>query len=182
MKIKIQIKSIFGKVLFELEKENNTIKETLLEAIKQSADLRSANLESANLESANLCNADLRSANLISANLISANLISANLESANLISANLRSADLRSANLISANIESANNIELAYMPIYAIWSVGIKGELLKIGCKEKTFEEWKEWFENSTEEFSTKRDSEAFKRIHATFLAHKAYYEFLNQK
>ena len=29
MKIKIQIKSVFGKVLFELEKENNTIKETL---------------------------------------------------------------------------------------------------------------------------------------------------------
>ena len=27
--MKIEIKSIFGKVLFELEKENNTIKETL---------------------------------------------------------------------------------------------------------------------------------------------------------
>ncbi len=142
MKIKIQIKSIFGKVLFELEKENNTIKETLLEAIKQGANLESADLESANL----------------------------------------RSADLRSANLRIANLESADNIESAYMPIYARWSVGIKGNLLKIGCKEKTFEEWKEWFENSTEEFSTKRDSDSFKRIQATFLAHKAYYEFLNQK
>ena len=44
MKVKIQIKSVFGDVLFEFEKENNTIKDTLLEAIKQGADLRSADL------------------------------------------------------------------------------------------------------------------------------------------
>ena len=49
MKVKIQIKSVFGKVLFELEKENNTIKDTLLEAIKHSADLCGANLRSADL-------------------------------------------------------------------------------------------------------------------------------------
>ena len=49
MKVKIQIKSVFGNVLFELEKENNTIRETLLEAIKQGANLRSANLCGANL-------------------------------------------------------------------------------------------------------------------------------------
>ena len=54
MKVKIQIKSVFGKVLFELEKENNTIKDTIVEAIKQGADLRSADLRSANLRSANL--------------------------------------------------------------------------------------------------------------------------------
>lgn len=32
MEIKIQIKSIFGSVLFEYSKENNTIKDTLCEA------------------------------------------------------------------------------------------------------------------------------------------------------
>lgn len=32
MKIKIDIKSIFGEVLFSFEKENNTIKDTLEEA------------------------------------------------------------------------------------------------------------------------------------------------------
>ena len=35
MKIKIQIKSVSGKVLFELEKENNTIKETLEQSVKE---------------------------------------------------------------------------------------------------------------------------------------------------
>ena len=44
METKIEIKSVFGSVLFELEKEDNTIKDTLIEAIKSSA---------------NLCNADL---------------------------------------------------------------------------------------------------------------------------
>ena len=69
MKVKIQIKSVFGKLLFEFEKENNTIKDTLLVAIKQGADLRSANLYGANLYGA-----DLRSANLYGADLRSANL------------------------------------------------------------------------------------------------------------
>ena len=60
--IKIQIKSIWGTVLFEYEKENNTIKDTLLEAIKKGADLRSADLRSADLRSADLSGADLRGA------------------------------------------------------------------------------------------------------------------------
>ena len=48
MEIKIQIKSIFGSVLFEYSKENNTIKDTLCEA----------NLRGANLCEADLCEAD----------------------------------------------------------------------------------------------------------------------------
>ena len=49
MKIKLQIKSVFGKVLFEFEKENNTIKDTLEEAIKSYADLSYADLRYAKL-------------------------------------------------------------------------------------------------------------------------------------
>lgn len=46
--IKIQIKSrYFGSVLFEYEKENNTIKDTLIEAVKKGADLRGADLRGA---------------------------------------------------------------------------------------------------------------------------------------
>ena len=91
MKIKIEIKSYFtGSVLFEFEKENNTIKDTLIEAVKQGA-----NLYGADLRSANLYGADLRSANL---------------RSANLYGADLRSADLRSANLYGADLRSANRI------------------------------------------------------------------------
>lgn len=51
----IQIKSIFGKVLFEYESENGT--------------LRGANLRNANLMEANLWNADLRNADLGNADL-----------------------------------------------------------------------------------------------------------------
>ena len=50
MKTKIQINSVFGKLLFEFEKEDNTIKKTLVEAIRQRADLRSADLRSANTD------------------------------------------------------------------------------------------------------------------------------------
>ena len=47
--IKIQIKSIYGSVLFEYEKENNTIRETLLKAIEGGANLRGADLSGTDL-------------------------------------------------------------------------------------------------------------------------------------
>ena len=50
MKTKIVIKSVFGSILFEYEKENNTIKETLLEAIKCDAYLGGANLRGAKIK------------------------------------------------------------------------------------------------------------------------------------
>lgn len=58
MKTKIQIKSVFGNILFEYEKEGNTIAKTLLEAIKNSADLRRADLRRADLRRADLRRAD----------------------------------------------------------------------------------------------------------------------------
>ena len=121
MKIKIQIKSVFGKVLFELEKENNTIKETLEQAVK----------ENANLYNANLYNANLRNANLEDANLINANLYN--------------------ANLYNANLYNAKNKENAILPIFCKWSYGIKGYLIVIGCKQKTIEEWDIWFNSNEE-------------------------------
>ena len=77
MKSKIQINSIFGKLIFEYECEDNTIAKTVSEAVKSSADLSYANLSSANLRSANLSSADLSFANLSFADLRSANLSSA---------------------------------------------------------------------------------------------------------
>ena len=88
-KTKIEIKSIFGNVLFTHECEDNTIAKTVEEAVKSYADLRYADLSSADLRSANLSSANLSSANLSSANLRYANLSSANLSSANLSSAEL---------------------------------------------------------------------------------------------
>jgi len=109
MKVKIEIKNRFtGKVLFEFETENNTIKETVLEAVKNKINLRSADLSSANLRSADLRYADLSSADLRYADLSSANLRYADLSSADLSSADLRYADLSSANLRYADLSSAN--------------------------------------------------------------------------
>jgi hypothetical protein len=49
MKTTIQIKTIRGKLLFEFEKEDNSIKKTVIEAVKQGADLQGADLQGANL-------------------------------------------------------------------------------------------------------------------------------------
>jgi uncharacterized protein YjbI with pentapeptide repeats len=50
-KVKLQIKSILGKILFEYEKENNTIKETVVEFLKENAGkiIREANLSDMDL-------------------------------------------------------------------------------------------------------------------------------------
>lgn len=44
---KIQIKSIYGSVLFEYEKENNTLRDTVIEAVKARAYLSRAKLKKA---------------------------------------------------------------------------------------------------------------------------------------
>ena len=160
MKIKIQIKSVFGKVLFELEKENNTIKDTLEEAVRN--------------------NANLINANLINANLENANLEDANLEYANLRNSNLYNANLRNANLEDVNLRNAKNKENAILPIFCKWSYGIKGDLIVIGCKQKTIEEWDIWF-NSNEEYSTRRNTDDFKQIEAVYKSLKSYYLTLNK-
>ena len=215
MKIKIEIKSVLGKVLFALEKENNTIKDTIEEAVRNNAnlinaDLRNANLEYANLENANLINANLYNANLINANLINANLEYANLRNANLEYANLENANLGNANLEYANLENANleyanlenanlrnanlenadlrnvnlenvkNKETAILPIFCKRNYGIKGDLIKIGCVEKTIEQWDLWFD-SEEEYSTSRNTKDFKQIQAVYNALKVYYLTLNK-
>ena len=62
MKIKIEIKSFAGKLLFKFEKEDNTLKDTLIEAVKRGAYLQDANLRGANLRGANLLGANLQDA------------------------------------------------------------------------------------------------------------------------
>ena len=112
--IKIEIKSRYSdKVLFSYESENNTIKDTLLEAVRKNVDIRGANLCDANLRDANLRGADISSANLRNTNLSDAYLSDAylryaNLGDANLSGANLSDADLRGANLCGANLRGAN--------------------------------------------------------------------------
>ena len=119
--IKIEIKSVFGTVLFTYEKENNTIKETLLEALKNNADLSGVNLSGVNLSGADLSYADLSGANI-------------------------RYADLRYADL-----SYAKNTEISYLPMFCKWSHSIKGNKIQIGCKEKTIKEWDSFFASEEE-------------------------------
>ena len=64
MKTKIEIKSIWGEVLFSFEKENNTIKDTVEEAVRQGASLNRASLNGASLNGASLDGASLYGASL----------------------------------------------------------------------------------------------------------------------
>ena len=74
-KIKIQIKNRYtGSILFEYEQENNTLKDTIEKAIKNSADLRGADLRGAYLRGADLRGADLGDAYLEGADLGDADL------------------------------------------------------------------------------------------------------------
>ena len=85
MKLKIQIKNRWtGSVLFEYEKENNTVKDTLIKAVKNRANLRDADLRDADLRDADLRDADLGGADLRGADLRDADLGGADLRGANL--------------------------------------------------------------------------------------------------
>lgn len=64
MKTKIEIKDIFCNVLFTYECEDNSVKKTVEEAVKQDVSLCMADLRGANLRGADLRGADLRDANL----------------------------------------------------------------------------------------------------------------------
>jgi hypothetical protein len=77
-------------------------------------------------------------------------------------------------------LRSANNKNEAFLPIFCKWSHSIIGDKVKIGCKEFTIECGVDFFENSTKEYETKRDTQDFKQIKAVFYAYKAYLEILN--
>lgn len=91
---KIEIKSIWGSILFSLEKENNTVCSTVENAILSGADLSGADLSRAVLSDAVLSGADLSGADLSGADLRRADLSCADLSGAD-----LRRADLHDANL-----------------------------------------------------------------------------------
>ncbi len=168
MKTKIEIKSwLTGSVLFEYECEDNTVKTTLLEAIKSYANLRYANLRSADLSYADLSSANLHYANLRYADLSSANLRYADLSSANLRYANLRSADLSYADLSSANLRYGVNLSEAktdkrYIQIGCIGSSKrmttycFEDDIVWCGCFKGTLEE----FETKCKE--THKDNEQY--------------------
>ena len=89
-------------VIFESDIENNTIKDTVEEAVRQGVDLSYADLSCATLKGA-----DLHGANLSRANLSLTNLSGADLRAADLFAANLEDSYLSGADLTGANIGDA---------------------------------------------------------------------------
>ena len=80
MKTKIQIKTLWGSVLFEHTTKDNSIKTTLTKAVNTGANLTGANLTGANLAGANLAGANLTDVNLTGADLRDADLTGADLK------------------------------------------------------------------------------------------------------
>jgi hypothetical protein len=107
MKTKIQLKTLWDSLLFESEKEDNTIKDTLIEAVKNKTYLQGAYLQGADLQGADLQGADLRGAYLRGAYLRGADLRGADLQGADLQGADLRGAYLQGADLRGADLRGA---------------------------------------------------------------------------
>jgi len=54
------------------------------------------------------------------------------------------------------------------------WTIKVfDSNIIKIGCKYKTIKEWEDWFNNSTEEFDTKRSDPEFDIIYKSYLEAK---------
>jgi hypothetical protein len=179
MKLKIEIKNRFtGKVLFEYENENNTIKDTLVKAVEQGADLRGAYLQGADLRGADLRGAYLRGAYLQDAYLRGADLRGADLRGAYLQDADLRGADLRGADLQDAYLRGAYlqdaylrgaDLQDAYLQGAEIKSAIVFTGLytylvipyitkenekrIKMGCYDRSLQEWESDFWNNNNEF-----------------------------
>jgi len=121
-------------------------------------DLREANLRGANLSGVDLRETDLRGTDLRETDLYGANLYGVDLRGANLSGVDLRGADLRGANLYGANLSGADLREAYLREANLCGAKGIltfvgERDLLiyfkhketyyfKIGCMEKTSDEW----------------------------------------
>ena len=80
-KIKIEIKNRFtGKVIFELETENNTIKNTVETAVKQGVSLSGANMSGADMSGANMSGANMSGANMYRADMYRADMSGADID------------------------------------------------------------------------------------------------------
>ena len=162
--MEISIKSTLNNIIFSHTCENNTIKKTIDEAINNNI---------------NLSNADLRGADLRGVDLSYYNLSNADLRGVDLRGVDLRGVDLSYSNLSYSNLRGVD-LRGVKIPLYCKWNITIiNDKIIKIGCKEKTIDEWVNWFENSNEIFETDRDTEDFKRIKSCFYAAKAHIDEL---
>ena len=133
----VEIKHIDGRILFS--GEYASVKDALLDAIKQKVDISGAYL---------------RSASLCGANLQGAKLQGVDLRYADLGGAYLRGVDLSSVDLRDANIHHAAIDEPFCRMDFGGWSVCIRENKTIVGCilpQIHKNEDWLEWTPESEE-------------------------------
>ena len=104
----MEIRNIHGDLIFDYDKPDATLVETLAQAVESGTSLNSALLPYVNISGSSLSNVDLQYADLKGANLTDADLRGANLANADLRGANLNSACLKKVNLIEARLDKAD--------------------------------------------------------------------------
>ena len=145
--IKIQIKSIYGSILFEYESEQNTLKDTIIKAVNSDAYLTDADLRGAYLTGA-----DLRGAYL---------------GGAYLRGANLGGADLTGVDGIKIKISKAIVFTGLYKYI-VIPFISEDGEkYIKMGCFTRKLSEWELDFWNNDNEFPNDNSEKSNLRLFA---------------
>ena len=144
----IEIKNRAGGIIITGEYESvkdacEKKRKTLMGADLTGADLRGAYLMGADLMGAYLMGADLTGADLRGAYLMGADLMGADLRGAYLTGADLMGADLRGADLTGAYLTGAKGIILPVINISGTQhSVFYMDGKIRIGCVEKTVDEW----------------------------------------
>ena len=171
MKTKIEIKSILGLVLFEFEKESNTTKDTLVEAVMRGAYLRGAYLRGAHLQGADLQGAYLRGADLQGADLQGAHLQGADLQGAYLRGAHLWGA-------VYGDIKIKKVVVFSGLYHYVVMAIIAEDgtKYVRMGCFFRTLEEWNNDFWNNPNEFPNNGSEKSEMRLLA-FNHAKAWFE-----
>ena len=157
--IKIEIKNRFtGTVIFEYSKENNTIKETVLEARKRGAYLQGAYLQGAYLRGADLRAVDLRGANL---------------QGAYLRGAHLRGAEFAPIKEAAFFTGLYNYIVIPY--------IDENEKRIKMGCHDRSLKEWEDDFWNNPSEFPNDNSESSLFRLMA-FETAKKWFEIVGNR
>ena len=143
MKTKIEIRNIYGSLHFEFEKENNTVKDTLVEAVKNKTDLTDAYLTGAYLTGADLTGADLRGA------------------------------DLRGADGESIKIKTAAVFTGLYKYVVIPFISEDDIKYVKMGCFTRKLSDWESDFWNNDNEFPNDGSEKSNMRLFAFEVAKK---------
>jgi uncharacterized protein YjbI with pentapeptide repeats len=140
--MKIEIKSVAEKVLFEYDCVDNTIRKTLEEAVKRDTYLRGAYLGGADLGGADLGGADLGDADLGGAYLGGADLGGADLGGAYLGGAYLGGADLGDWGKLQSVSDILTIGAIGSRDGYTTIFHTNKGIFVRCGCFKGTLEEF----------------------------------------